>query len=117
MLIYVCGPYTAPTRQQQKQNIMLAEEAAKDILINNMIPIVPHKITSFWEFDRRFIHFTHSDWLNRFCLPLLKSCDGLFLCDGWKDSKGALMELKYAKENEMIIYKYNEERRIERWVF
>ena len=37
------------------------------------------------------------------CLELLSRCDELWLCEGWKESRGCLMEMHYACNNNMPI--------------
>lgn len=106
-LIYIAGPYTAKTRQEVKDNIAKAEEVAKQILLlTDYIPIIPHKITSFFETDSLFKNWNNTDWLERFCLPLLCRCNAIFLIAGWENSKGAVIENKFARDNNIMIYKY-----------
>lgn len=35
----------------------------------------------------------------RICMQLLSACDGIILCDGWKESQGCLMEFEQASSN------------------
>lgn len=104
-LIYIAGPYTAKTKQDVKINISKAEEAAKQILLlTKYIPVIPHKITSFFEADKLFKNRGRNDWLEKFCLPLLGRCDAIFLIDGWGSSDGAIIENKFARANNIDIY-------------
>ncbi|MDP2365830.1 MAG: DUF4406 domain-containing protein [Ignavibacteria bacterium] len=105
MLVYIAGKYTAPTKQEIKQNIVIVEELAKDVLLAGLIPIIPHKICSF--FDLKFEelkHWKHEDWLNRFCLPLLSRCDAILLASNWTESQGARIEMEFAIENNIPVY-------------
>lgn len=105
MLVYIAGKYTADTKQEIKQNIAIVEELAKDVLLAGFIPIIPHKITSF--FDLKFEelkHWKHEDWLNKFCLPLLSRCDTLLLAPNWIDSDGAKIEKEFAFRCNIPIY-------------
>ena len=95
-LVYVAGPYTANNRQCTKQNIGKAEKAAKQLLLDGYIPIIPHKITSFWE---ESIDFNHDDWLKKYNFPLIKRCDIICFIDGWKESEGCRMEYDFAVKN------------------
>lgn len=92
LLIYVAGPYTANSRSQVKKNIAMAEAIGEQILAAGHIPIIPHKITSFWDEREAFKHWQNQDWLHRFCLPLLDRCDGAFFIPGWELSEGAIIE-------------------------
>jgi len=106
-LIYIAGPYTAETRQKVKINIARAEEVAKQILLlTDYIPIIPHKITSFFETDVAFKNWDSNDWIEKFCLPLLSRCSAIFLVEGWEKSKGAIIENKFATDNNIKVYNY-----------
>ena len=103
-MIYVAGPYTAPTRKQVKANIARAEAAGQRILAAGHIPIIPHKITSFWDEKGPCANWRHADWLACFCLPLMDRCDAVFFIEGWEHSDGATAEYKYAAATGMPIY-------------
>ena len=45
---------------------------------------------------------THAEYMH-VSYALLDICDGIYLMDGWKDSKGAVMEYDYALEKGLII--------------
>lgn len=97
MLIYVAGPYSAPTHDEIAANIARAEEAGKKLIQSGMIPVIPHRITGHWEEDPTFEHWSHQDWMDRFCIPLLNRCDAVLMLPGWENSKGTLMELEQAR--------------------
>lgn len=103
-VIYVAGKYTAPTIEGVIDNVAKAEEAGKEVLAAGHVPLIPHCISAHWDIDSRFTHFEHGDWLNKFCYPLLKKCDGIYLYDGWEESKGAQMEYEVAKLHGIPIY-------------
>lgn len=96
MLVYVAGPYSAPTREGVAANIAKAEAIGKAIIQAGYVPVIPHRITGHWETDPTFDHWTHDDWMQRFCLPLLDRCDAILMMPGWEHSKGSRMEYEYA---------------------
>jgi len=98
-LTYVAGPYTAPTRDEVAANVARAVEYGKQVLAAGFVPVVPHKITEFWDLDGRFAGYTHGDWLEKYCFPLLKQCHAIFLYPGWAKSKGACREFDFALEH------------------
>lgn len=51
LAVYVAGPYSGKTRKEKEENIIKADKIAKDIAKLGYIPLVPHKIFSFWEED------------------------------------------------------------------
>ena len=97
LLIYVAGKYTGSTREEIQANIDTAEEYGKKILLRGHIPCIPHRITAHWDICPQFTDWKHSDWLNKFCLPLLSRCDGILILPGWDLSLGAAMELDHAE--------------------
>lgn len=107
-LVYVAGRYTAATKEEVKKNIQEAERAAKDILLRGDIPVIPHKITSFFDLDPRFSAWDKNSWLVRFAYPLMERCDVIFMTRGWQSSEGARAELEFAQMRNMTIV-YEEE--------
>lgn len=95
-LIYVAGKYTADTREQVAANVALAEAHGKAVLLAGFCPVIPHKVTSFWDEDAVLANWSHADWLNKFCFPLLKRCDAAYFVPGWEESTGAKMEMEKA---------------------
>jgi ribonuclease HI len=108
-LVYIAGPYTGATKDIVKQNIKKSEDLAKEVILLGFIPIIPHKITSFFDLDGRFSGWTTDDWINKFCIPLMDKCDALLLADGWNMSRGCIIERAYAtKINIPVFYSLNE---------
>lgn len=58
----------------------------------------PAKINANMPYD-----FTHEDYMFM-CFPMIDRCDGIYMLDGWEDSKGSNMELTYAMNRRMEVY-------------
>ncbi|KAA0888728.1 DUF1937 family protein [Oryzomonas rubra] len=95
-IVYVAGPYTAPTREGIQANIDKAEAIGKMLLLQGDTPLIPHRITGHWDADPRFSGMTARDWMNDVCLPLLDRCDAIIMCPGWINSPGSLQEHQHA---------------------
>lgn len=108
MIVYIAGPYSAPTREGVQTNIDAAEVVGKSILQMGYVPLIPHRITAFWDEDPQFDHMAHGDWLHKVCLPLLDKCDAIVMVPGWKDSPGSVMEHQHASNRGIPIF-YHEE--------
>ena len=102
-LIYCAGAYTATTITGVIDNVTAAEEAGKEVLLAGFVPVIPHGITRYWDFDPRFKQKKHDWWLTQFCYPLLKGCHGIYLYSGWEKSKGAIMERDFSLKHKIPI--------------
>lgn len=104
MLIYVAGAYTAPTKEEVQAHIDRAEEVGKLVLEHGYVPLIPHRITAFWDIDPRFAHMQHGCWMNKVCIPWLNRCDAIVMVPGWQESKGAVMEHQHASNRGIPIF-------------
>lgn len=91
-LIYVAGPYTAPTSAEVDTNIMRAREAGKVVCGLGAYPIIPHANTSHFEGAA-----PDSFWLPA-TLEACRRCDAILILRGWQSSKGTLGELELMRD-------------------
>jgi len=103
-LIYVAGPYTAPTRDGIEENIRKAEEVGKSVLLAGHVPVIPHKITGHWDACAKFKGWAYDHWMDKFCFPLLRACDGILMMPDWNTSPGAMREREFAFMTGIPIY-------------
>lgn len=96
-LIYVAGPFRASCAWEIEENIRRAERLALEVWRRGAACICPHTNT-------RFFHGAADDaiWLNG-DLEILSRCDGLIVAPGWANSVGALAEVKYAQELDLVV--------------
>ena len=113
IFVYIAGPYSiGDTGQNVKNAIDQAEffskfEIATETDLFKFIPYVPH-LTHFWH-----IICPHEiGFWYKYDLKWLKKCDVLFRLSG--ESKGADLEIQYAKENGLIIFTRIDE--LAKWV-
>mgnify|MGYP003402588862 CR=1 FL=1 len=99
-LVYVAGPYSAPTINEIDENVRKAIKMGEQITkVENCIPFVPH-LFHWWE---KLHPHPYEFWLD-LDLKMLEKCDILFRIEG--KSKGADAELEFAKANN-IPYVYS----------
>ena len=64
---------------------------------DNYEPVNPAKMLSLLPTSTTHAEYMHISY------ALLDICDGIYLMNGWKDSKGAIMEYDYALEKGLVI--------------
>jgi hypothetical protein len=95
-VIYVAGKYTGDI----ESNIKLAREYSIKIWEIGFTAFTPHLNSSHFDDD---CNCTWKDYMIAY-LEILSRCDAIFMLPGWEDSKGALMEYNFAKENNIEIF-------------
>lgn len=94
-LVYIAGPYRAPSHWQIEQNIQRARNQGAIIACLGAYPVIPHANTSHFggllpetiNEDEFFLSGT---------LALMLRCDAVFAIPGWGASLGASEEVKRA---------------------
>jgi len=97
LVVYVAGPFRAPTQWGIMQNVRRAEIAALQLWKRGFVPIVPHSMTQYFQAE-----CPDEVWLSG-CIRLLERCDAIYLLEGWEHSEGSRAEFKVAKEIGLII--------------
>jgi hypothetical protein len=85
-LIYVAGPYRAPTAWQRERNIHRAREWGVALARAGAYPVIPHSNTAHFDGEA-----DDALWLAG-TLELMRRCDGVLLIEGWERSSGARAE-------------------------
>ena len=98
-IIYVSGPYRAPTEQLRFQNILNARDAAVKLWQKGWAVICPHLNTmhmgGIMGNDEIFLDGD---------VEIVKRCDALFMLEDWHESKGANVEFAVAYNRSLPIY-------------
>jgi len=89
-LIYISGKYSAPSWEKVEQNIQFAAEYAKKYLRLGYSVHCPHTNTAHFTGTVPYMHFIRND------LEILSRCDVIVMIPGWRDSRGAKIELMHA---------------------
>ena len=98
-LIYVAGPYRATTPHGILENIRRAESVVIKTWASGHAALCPHLNSSFFDgivSDKFFLAGT---------MEMLSRCDGLVLVEGWVHSEGTKLEVKWAQEHNLPIFR------------
>ena len=107
-VVYVAGPYRAPTEYGILLNIQRAEQLALRIWIAGAACICPHKNTAF------FGGAAHDNvWLQG-DLEIVKRCDAVVCTEGWERSAGASGEVALARSLGIPVFEMFES--FEQWL-
>lgn len=97
-VIYVAGPFRGPNHWVIEENIRRAERIAWEVWANGDAAVCPHANTRFYQGS-----LPDATWLNG-DIEILKRCDGVVLCPGWRDSSGTRAEVAVAIDNNIPVY-------------
>jgi hypothetical protein len=98
LLIYVAGPYRAPTTWGIHCNIHKARVWGAELAKLGAYPVIPHSNTAHFDgiADDNF-------WLDG-TMQLLHRCDAAIFIEGWRDSSGARAEMERALSVQMPVF-------------
>ena len=103
-LIYLAGPYRAPTVWGIRQNIDKAEKYALEFWKRGVPVISPHKNTALFD---GALGIPDSTWLEGDLIMLVR-CDALVLLPGWENSSGTKAERARAEGAGMPVFEIKE---------
>ena len=89
-LVYIAGPYRAPSPWQVEQNIRAAEDLAVKVHAAGMFAVCPHANSRHMEGVADDAHFLVGT------LEMMRRCDAVILTRNWRTSSGALAEVAEA---------------------
>ena len=89
-LVYIAGPYRAPTPWGVRCNIRNAEDLAAKVHAAGMFAVCPHANSAHMEGIAGDEHFLVGT------MELMRRCDAVILARDWRSSSGALAEVAEA---------------------
>jgi hypothetical protein len=93
-MVYVAGPFSAPSRDGVEQNIRKATAVALNVARLGGFPVTPHANTSHPTFE---VIQPYEFWVAgtmSLTMSLLHACDALITVPGWEGSRGATNEVR-----------------------
>jgi len=91
-VVYVAGPYRAPTWGGVKKNVADAMDVAAELLRAGYTVICPHSMTHGFE-----MYGLHDDVFLHNDMQLVRRCDALVMLPNWKTSRGCWDEYNMAR--------------------
>jgi hypothetical protein len=94
-LIYVAGPYRAPTQELIDANIRKVGSNAAKIWKMGHYALAPHYITRFHDCtpsDRALLDSVPMNVYLEGTMEMMRRCDAVFLGEGWEKSSGSTAE-------------------------
>ncbi len=99
-LIYVAGPFSAPTREGVEEHIARAVAVGIEVARLGAMPVIPHANTAHPSFESVQ---PYTFWLAG-TLHLLHKCDGMILVPGWEHSRGTRGEIESAEKHGIPLF-------------
>lgn len=99
-LLYIAGPFTAPTRLDVEANVAYAAMAASRIVAAcpGVYPVVPHAL------GVHLLRVGTPEYHYAGTLALMEACAGVLLLPGWEESVGSAAEERRARELGMQVF-------------
>lgn len=107
-VVYVAGPFRAPTPWEVESNIRVAEGVGLDVIRAGACAVIPH--TMYRYFDKTIT----DGFALRASATMLSRCDAVMLCPRWRDSEGTLDEITEAKRIGIPVFEFMPDLR--RWL-
>jgi hypothetical protein len=89
ILVYVAGPFSAPTREGVEANIDAAVELGLRVAEIGLYPVIPHANTRHPAFEKLQ---PYKFWIEGTVTLMRRACDALILVPKWENSTGATEE-------------------------
>ena len=106
-VIYIAGPFRAPTPWQIELNVRRAEEVALLVAKAGGVPLCPHLIGRHFHGEPLGTPDDGQWWVEA-TLELLRRCDGAIFIDGWEASMGSIGEWNEAARMKLTRATFNE---------
>jgi hypothetical protein len=98
VVVYIAGPYRAPTFLMRDENIRRAGALAAKVWAAGHVALCPHMNSAHMD-----EHAPDDHWLDG-TMELMRRCDAVLLVEGWQRSGGTRSEIEEANKRGMPIW-------------
>lgn len=91
-VVYIAGKYLGNEPHETNENIKHAKNAMLKLTREGWMVYCPHMNSAHFE----VYHDIPNSFWYRHGEEMLSRCDGIYMLEGWEDSKGAVRELELA---------------------
>lgn len=109
-VIYIAGPFRAPTAWGIAENVRRAERAALEVAKLGAMPLCPHANTAHFQGE-----CTDQFWLDG-TMELLRRCDAVLTVEGWLASSWARAEVEEALRLGKPVFTETEPDQLADWI-
>jgi hypothetical protein len=101
-VVFVAGPYTAPTKVETQVNVETALAAALNLRRYGFVPLVPHLLHYLDAYNRKTVgeEVPYEDWMD-ITLEYVRRSDAVYVVD---TSPGASREIALAEELKIPVF-------------
>ena len=94
--VYISGPISAPTKEEERRNVHRAGKVAFEYMIKGWAVFCPHTMTYY--LHENFNTTDSLVWEDFIIMDLvwLFDCDAIHMLPGWRQSQGAVVEYMVA---------------------
>ena len=89
-LVYISHPYTG----NERKNRQSARKVCSELKQKNRCWCIFNPLDAFQWVEKTKLKY---DAVMEMCMEILTSCDAIYMCKGWEDSKGCQREKKEAE--------------------
>lgn len=104
MFIYIAGPLSASTKEEEHKNVQRAIAIGIQLMRKGHRVMIPHLTQYIADHPDCDLPRTRAFWVRWFDFGWMDKCDAVFFMEGWRESEGAILEYLYALQGMLRYY-------------
>lgn len=99
LLIYLAGPITATATKSTEDHVAAAVNVYLRLIRAGLPAFCPHLTAAF----PSAFGILYDTWM-AYDYAVLDRCNAVLMLDGWRESRGAMLEREYARQHGLTVY-------------